>query len=177
LLALLFSSHFQGVVLLGLANLYNATRNRAYTTLGDSIIEAVTTSLVTTQGVLNELAQNFDKDSQQFKGIFMRYGQESFLKNLFSLLYFASTMRKVLLFNLFPTLHLLNRYLWYWIAITKTSKWDSFIRTQLYVPSFLLHFTSCADFSALPLWAAITPVQMQHLEIFGKVGELILSCY
>lgn len=63
----------QGVVLSGLANLYSVTGNKDFVALGDRIIAAVTNTLVTSNGILNEPSQNLDKDSQQFKGIFMRY--------------------------------------------------------------------------------------------------------
>jgi len=63
----------QGVLLEGLVNFYLTYQDTKYLLLADSIIASVV-KILTINGVLNEPVKNkLNGDSQQFKGIFMRY--------------------------------------------------------------------------------------------------------
>jgi len=63
----------QGVLLEGLVNLYVVSQDAKYILLADNIISAVI-KFLTVNGVLNEpLKGKLNGDTQQFKGIFMRY--------------------------------------------------------------------------------------------------------
>jgi predicted alpha-1,6-mannanase (GH76 family) len=68
----------QGVILGGLAALYQITDDRAYLREGEIIADAALTALTDPAGILTEPCEPFgcDGDQTQFKGIFVRYLHE-----------------------------------------------------------------------------------------------------
>jgi predicted alpha-1,6-mannanase (GH76 family) len=73
----------QGVVLGGLAALYDSTGDRAYLTQGEAIADAALRGLTSPLGILTEPCEpaGCDGDQTQFKGIFVRYLHEFFLRS------------------------------------------------------------------------------------------------
>jgi predicted alpha-1,6-mannanase (GH76 family) len=73
----------QGVVLGGLAALYDITGDRAYLSQGEAIADAALSRLTSPLGILTEPCEpaGCDGDQTQFKGIFVRYLHELFLRS------------------------------------------------------------------------------------------------
>lgn len=64
----------QGVILSGLALLYNATRNATLLDIAQNIADATLQRLIYSDGILKEPCEpNCDDDQQLFKGIFVRH--------------------------------------------------------------------------------------------------------
>jgi predicted alpha-1,6-mannanase (GH76 family) len=72
----------QGVVLGGLAALYDITGDRAYLRHGEGIADATLSQLTSPRGILTERCESAgcNGDQTQFKGIFMRYLHEFYLR-------------------------------------------------------------------------------------------------
>jgi predicted alpha-1,6-mannanase (GH76 family) len=73
----------QGVVLGGLAALYDITGDRAYLRHGEGIADAALSRLASPEGILTEVCESgsCNGDQTQFKGIFMRYLHEFYLRS------------------------------------------------------------------------------------------------
>ena len=66
----------QGVVLGGLGLLYEFSGNATLLTVATDLVDATTTTLVYSSGILEESCEELDdcdSDQQQFKGIYVRY--------------------------------------------------------------------------------------------------------
>jgi predicted alpha-1,6-mannanase (GH76 family) len=72
----------QGVVLGGLAVLFDITGDRAYLQQGEAIADATVARLTSPLGILTELCESTscNGDQTQFKGIFVRYLHELYLR-------------------------------------------------------------------------------------------------
>jgi predicted alpha-1,6-mannanase (GH76 family) len=73
----------QGVVLGGLAALYDITGDRDYLAHGEFVADATVSRLTSPQGILTELCEpaNCNSDQSQFKGIFARHLHEFYLRS------------------------------------------------------------------------------------------------
>jgi predicted alpha-1,6-mannanase (GH76 family) len=73
----------QGVILGGLAALYQITGDRAYLQQGEVIADAALSTLTSPPGILAEPCESSgcDGDQTQFKGIFVRYLHEFYLRS------------------------------------------------------------------------------------------------